>query len=355
MKNLVIILSIFVFAIVIWGFIVMLKTPPNVEKGKVRESKFLVIFGIISTTLLIIPTILCALFSDTVGVSFGFLFFALLSSTLIIAFINCRIFYTDEYFVYKNFFGIKKKFTYEEVSGIRNDISDKFLHVGNKTISINALAVGGIEFLAAVQKGYKKAHDGKQLPRITKSKYDIFNGNLHNVSGHIAAYALCIVIGIVCIVLGILITTKSFDIDNTLKSEMVFTSFVVERDDIVIKNDEDIICKIHYVNDGFDTSKIQRICDGKTALEVYYCDVDSSREEDYYSIKAIYDRKTCILSFDESNLMYRHGNWFALPIMCIMALIMFGFVAISIVIGRNPQKFSKKIVYFFFRKEYIKY
>ena len=73
MKNLVIILSIFVFAIVIWGFIVMLKTPPNVEKGKVRESKFLVTFGIISTTLLIIPTILCALF-DTVGVSFVFYF-----------------------------------------------------------------------------------------------------------------------------------------------------------------------------------------------------------------------------------------------------------------------------------------
>ena len=86
-------LSLLIIYIIVSGIITLSRRPKNAEKGKVYLSKSLVIIGLVGA-LFFLSLALIAVFSDeSVWLSVGFLIFAFLSSSLIIAYIYCRISY----------------------------------------------------------------------------------------------------------------------------------------------------------------------------------------------------------------------------------------------------------------------
>lgn len=76
-----------------------------------------------------------------IGIAAGFAILALPDLALIIAYFNQRIYYTDEMFVHKNFWGIKRLYRYEDITGIRID-GDVNLFLGKRKVRIYDRAVG---------------------------------------------------------------------------------------------------------------------------------------------------------------------------------------------------------------------
>ena len=85
-------------------------------------------------------TFLCGRIPHMIGIAAGFAILALPDLALIIAYFNQRIYYTDEMFVHKNFWGIKRLYRYEDITGIRID-GDVNLFLGKRKVRIYDRAV----------------------------------------------------------------------------------------------------------------------------------------------------------------------------------------------------------------------
>ena len=144
------------------------KTP---QKRIVCLSALLLILGIIGFAPFFIVAVTLLFFEDARVYSLMFFLFSLLGGSMIIGFVNCRIYYDDNGFISKNFFGIKRKYTYDQVTAIKENLHERILYVGKRRVLVDEFAVGGKEFISLVKKKYHTMHDRKSLPRIYKSKF----------------------------------------------------------------------------------------------------------------------------------------------------------------------------------------
>ena len=74
-----------------------------------------------------------------------------------------------------------------------------------------------------------------------------------------------------------------------------------------------------------------------------------------HSIKAILNGDAYLLSFDETNRWHQEEYWPLLFFPIVFAIVWGAYVAGSIIVGRNPKKFSKKVIKLFFKDGYVKY
>lgn len=82
---------------------------------------------------------------------------------LIVAFINCRIFYDDEGFIAKNFFGMQRAVTYDQVVAVERYQHETYLYFDEYRILVDEFAIGGKEFIRLVEKRYYAIYK-KTLP-----------------------------------------------------------------------------------------------------------------------------------------------------------------------------------------------
>lgn len=150
------------------------------KNGVVSISPIALVVGIICVIVFSIFTIL-SLISKSYGTAIGFSVFVLLGLSLIVAFINCRIYYEPNQFTYKNFFGLKRTYKYSEITGIKYGTSDTIIYVGKKKILMDSMA------------------DSKNFLRLVKSKTNqsvkgvrekLFNDNVYNSGEFIFAYSI---------------------------------------------------------------------------------------------------------------------------------------------------------------------
>lgn len=349
-------LSFLIIPIIVRGVLAFLRQPKKVEKGKVYLPKFPVVLGLITSTIFLIPTIITAFSDEPIWVPIIFFAFSLLGACFIIAFVNCRIFYDDDGFVAKSFFGVKRKFTYDQVTAIKKNMHESYIYIGKRKVMIDEFSVGGIEFLTYVRKRYRTIHNGQALPQIQKNKHDIFNGNVEDVFGFMFAY---IMISVIIIALAIFFIWYIYftpsTIDNTVEQQVSFTSCINKSDEIVLTSSDNKLYKISIVGEGLNVEEIKSICDGKTIVTTYSKEITPDDEDDYYSIKAILDGNTYLLSFDETNRWHREEYWTLIFFPVVFAIIWGAYVAGSIIVGRNPKKYSKEVIKLFFKDGYVKY
>ena len=349
-------LSFLIIPIIVNGVFAFLRQPKKAEKGKVYLPKFFVILGLICSIIFLVPAIITAFLDEPIWVPILFFAFSLLGASFIIAFVNCRVSYDEDGFVAKNFFGVKRKFTYNQVTAIKENMHEDYIYVGNRKVMIEEVSVGRIEFIAYVRKKYRMIHNGQALPKIQKTKHDIFNGNVEDVFGFMFAYVM---ISVIIVAFAILLVWYIYftpnTADNTVEQQVSFTSCIVEGNEIVLKSSGNKLYKIRFIGDGFDLDEIKSICDGKKVITTYSKEVTPDDEDDYYSIKAILDGDTYLLSFDETNRWYQEEYRSLLFFPIAFAIVWGAYIAGSIIVGRNPKKFSKKIVKLFFKDGYVKY
>lgn len=154
------------------------------KAGRVTMPKVFFVIGIVGFVFLATATFLCGRIPHMIGIAAGFAILALPDLALIIAYFNQRIYYTDEMFVHKNFWGIKRLYRYEDITGIRID-GDVNLFLGKRKVRIYDRAVGKKEFVRCAGEGYNRVYD-KGIPLVPRKKNDIFNGNIKNPGEAIA-------------------------------------------------------------------------------------------------------------------------------------------------------------------------
>ena len=136
-------LTFLLIPIIVNGVLGYLRQPKQAEDGKVYLPKFFAIFGTIASTIFLIPAVITAFSDEPLWIPILFFLFSSLGSILIIAFVNCRISYDQDGFVHKSFFGIKRKFTYEQVTAIKENTHEEFLYVGKRRVYLGNLRKKG--------------------------------------------------------------------------------------------------------------------------------------------------------------------------------------------------------------------
>ena len=336
--------------IIVSGVLSFLRQPKKPEKGKVILSKALAIVGVICSAVLLILAFISILSNDDPGLSVAFLVISLICSLLIIAYLNCRISYDKDGFTAKNFFGIKRRFTYDQITGIKHNMHESYLYMGKRRIMIDEFGVGGLDFILFANKQYRKLHRKPIPEKVTK---DIFNGNIESPGEFIFVF---IVISIICLGLMIAIGFISFwpsTPNNTTEQQVILQEFQMEKDQLILTSTDGQIYKINSAN-KIKTETITALCDGKTEVTVYSKQYNSNDGNPYYSVKAIAYRDAYLLSFDETDRLNRLESIPVLTIFLTLNLIWGFFVAGTIIVGRNPTKYSPKIVKCFFKPEYVK-
>ena len=348
-------LTFLLIPIIVNGVLGYLRQPEQAEDGQVYLPKFVAILGSIISAIFFIPSVITAFSDEPLWVPILFLLLSSLGATFIIAFVNRRISYDQEGFVYKSFFGIKRKFTYEQVTAIKENMYEKFLYVGKRRLMVDELSIGGDDFIKLVKKKYRTMHDGKSLPKIDKTKPDIFNGNVQDVGGFLFTY---ISVGVMVVGFLIFVVYSAYapsTPNNTIEESTSFVAFEESEEEIVLTSSDHRIYKICFIDEQFQAKDILTLCDGKTVVTTYSTEVNSKYEDSYYALKAVKCNDDYVLSFDETNRLHRQENTLIVIIAVVMCLVWGGVVMISIIIGRHPQRFSKRVIGLFFKDGYVKY
>lgn len=319
----------------------------------------MLIIGVGCTGFVLIPTIISFCEKEIV-VGIGFSAFALLCSTMILGYCNQRIYYDEDGFTSKTFLGVKRRFSYADIEYIRGDMaSDIKLKVRNKTVHIDEIAIGKTEFLAFAQKRYKALNSGKSIPiSDKKSKCDaVFNGNVKHPAALITVYVIFTVLFASFLVVLFILNKP------TAKEDLAFITVTVENYSI----DEE------YLNlnvagfdtepylEGYketlsDTADFFALLDNKEEIKIGY---ETFVEDgiNKYRVEYAEDENGVIYTTPEDYFEYYQKDF--KKIMLVFGLLFAVWVAnicISVYVGRNPHKFSKKVVHLFFKPgEILKY
>ncbi len=357
-----------------------LHKPRKGDGATVHLPKLMLIIGIICTAVFLIPAVWVVFFEkDIIGLAFVGM--SLLSSSLIIAYINQRIYYDSEGFTAKSFFGIKRRYSYSDIEySIGNiphnldlviddedfdDIDYVFelmtedirLMVKGKKILIDQSAVGGIEFLAFAQKQYKLRNGGRPIPEKKKvTKCDaIFNGNVKNATAQIVIYVVVLVLWL-GLFLVIPITNVPTEMDDLQFKTVIIRGYETDDEYLYLDIDgfEDDIYIRGYTEIFEDTNAFIALLDTGEQIEIgYESFTDDGITE--HRIEYVKDKNGNILTTPEDyhEFYQKDVKKFTLMFAGII-LAWVAYVILSIYVGRNPHKFSAKFVHKFFKEGTIR-
>lgn len=354
MKYIIPVLCGFDTLIILYGLIVWLRQPKETERGKVHLPRvFMPIGGAVAVVFLIL-TIITYFNDEPLWVSLIGFSLSFLGLLLIIGFINCRISYDEEGFAYKTIFGRKLEYTYSQVTGIRKNMNETYIYVGKRKLLVDALYVGGYDFIKQVKKKYSAFNGGKGVPNV-KPKVDIFNGHVNDATGFLIAYGIMAVFTVAFLIFAICIVYLPKTESNTTEQKVVFVSYEEFGEDVVLTTADNKIFKIQYVDEQFNGEKIEEICNGDAAVITYSEEVTPKDGDDYFALDAIKYNNNYILTFGETHRLYKQENFPVIIFAIVFVLAVFGLIIGTIIVGRNPQRYSKRVVRMFFKDGYIKY
>ena len=152
-------LTFLLIPVVVNSILGYLRQPKQAEEGKVFLPKLLAILGVICFGIFIIPAIITAFLGEQLWIPILFLLLSSLGMVLIVAFVNCRITYDEEGFVAKNFFGKKRKFTYDQVTAIKENAHESYIFMGKHKVMVDEFSIGADAFMALVEEKYTALHN----------------------------------------------------------------------------------------------------------------------------------------------------------------------------------------------------
>lgn len=348
LRALTIILSI----VSVRGVIAVIKKAPEPKERIVFLPRLLAIIGLVCAVLFLIPTVICVVLKEALWVILGFMLFVFLGLSLVVAHINCRITYNDEGFTVKSFWGIKRTYSYSDITAICGHKEDVKLFIGKHKVNIDTLAAGKYEFISFAKKQYRKAHNGAAVPTVSP-KPDIFNDNIEGAAGMLVMYVILFVV-MLGFVMWLLFAYPIMPEDGLAYKTVTVESYDFAEENIELYA-EGGRYHISYYEDALDDyTVLTRLFDTKPSLEL---GVNKSADKASDSLR-VYSIKD-----SEGNVYLTSDNAVAGDIRTrsILCLIFGGFAVlwaiyalVSIYVGRNIQKFSRRTVRFFFKPSHVR-
>jgi len=328
--------------------------PREGKPGLVKMSPAMLVIGIACSALFLIPGLIVPLATGDWSMSWFFLAMVFLSSTLIIAYFNCRIWYDEDSFTVRFFLGYRKTFSYAEIESLNKSPQNEKLKVRGCTVRVGELPVGKREFLAFARKRYRIAHGGKAIPVAPKPKWDIFNGHVDNPGEFIFAYLFLLLF------LPVTVLVCFFVAEPTPMEEMTFVTGPVawtavqedDKTDLVLSAGGTEMEIWGYEHTLSDTEAFLRTCKAGKDFTIGYRNVTNDEGEIIgFSAEYIQDSSGEIWVTPEAARNHRFRE--VLLIFGILELVWLAFCGASVYVGRNPHKFSKKTIRLFFKDGYV--
>ncbi|MBQ7043070.1 MAG: hypothetical protein IJN78_00520 [Clostridia bacterium] len=328
----------------------------NDDIRTVANSKWFLTTGIIGIVFCLYLGIFGLIkISDKISIVFFcvFVLFSLLFVSLVIGFINCRIYYDDDGFVYKNFFGKKQRYLYTEIDCIHyRRKGDYGIKVNDKEISIEALAIGSSTFILFAKEKCRQLNGGRDVPDFSpKAKLDLFKGNIKNPETYVVVYSLLLVL------VMILVAVMVIPSETTQMSELIFVEAPISDYEV---NNDDLIVRIEGVKRelylyGYNQTvtgieNLYSVFDNKEQLKIGYSH-SSARYGNKKTIEYIEDSKGTVYTTPEDyNRYYREFLEQKNDLVgTFLVLIVSLYIVLAFYVGRHPQKFNKRFVNLFYK------
>lgn len=134
------------------------------------------------------------------------------------------------------------------------------------------------------------------------------------------------------------------------EAQVTFAAFAQRGDDLLLTATNGGVYKITGVDDGIDPSAFSRICNGETEVTVHAKPINPRGETPYFSVKAIYRDGEAMLDFSDSARLERGENLPTVLLLAGMTLIWCAVLTLAVIVGRDPSRFSPRVVRLFFRE-----
>ena len=330
------------------------------DRGRVYLPSIFAFIGAICGGFFIAFTVWAALSEESPWVALCFLGFVLLCSVVSMAHLNCRVTYDDDSFTAKNFLGFKRTFAYTDVTGIRErpSLEDTLLYLGRRRVVVETMAVGGMQFEWHLRKRYRSLNGGRAIPVIKPKHGDPFNGHVEGGASLIIAYVL---VGVICLGMltaGVVITWFTPPTpEKSVVTEVVFERAHEQGNTLYLRPADGLKHELRDMDEGIDREAIKALCDGQTVVTVYgsgkYEPGDG--EEPFCVIYALAVNNTYLVDFEDAARLHVRGYWPIVALFASFTLIWGVFVFFSFRVGRNPERYSKKMIHLFFKKGTVHY
>ena len=351
MRIIIAILAFAIGALLVGGFVYTLKQPSNSSRREVCLPKKYSYIGSGSGILFLILTLVCAFSNEPVILAFLFLCITAVCGLLVLMYINRRISYDDDGFVVKNIFGKTEEYNYSDITGRANNVTNVALYIDDEKISIDTASVGMYKFLDAASKGYEMEHGEKIPPH--KKRNDLFNGNIKGSSQIFWGYVVMYIVLFFFLIVSILVTYSKVDPESTESFDVSLSSFGYSGNNMDFYTSDGQKFQLRHLDDWVDRESLEMISDGATSVRIYATFLDAKDGDDYYVIRAITLEDKYVISFDQTDRLDKNVNQAAIVFAVLLIFLWSAFVIFSIIVGRNPDNYSRKVVYFFFRRDYI--
>ena len=343
--------------IFIAGIVSAIRERGRSDKGRVYLPGAFAWLGGICGGLFLIPTLVVLLTTDeSPWLSFIFLCISLLGCVLSLAHLNCRITYDQESFTHKNFLGIKRTYTYDQITGLKEGTHEDIFYMGRHFAMIDEYSVGAMEFEIMAKKRYQALSGGKPIPRVKPKMPDVFNGHVEGGGGLIAVY-----IGVTLLFLALLgwfvadvyLIPPSPEEDERM--EVVFDRAAVRGDYLYLYPADESMesFQIRHLDGSVELDPIKAVCDGTTTVTVYADHTKPKNGDAYYLVEAVMVGDTVLFSFEDNQRLRRNEYWPLIPFIGGFILLWCVYIFFSILVGRNPERYSKKVIRFFFKDGYV--
>ncbi len=325
------------------------------DRGRVYLPSIFAFIGAFCGGFFIAFTVWAALSEESPWIALCFLGAVLLCGVLSMTHLNCRVTYDDECFTSKNFWGFKRTFSYTDITGIRErpSLSDSLLYVGRRRVVVETLAVGGIEFERHLRKRYRSLNGGRTIPVIKPKHGDPFNGHVEGGAGIIFAYCLMGVICVGMLTAGVIITWFAPPTpEKSIVTEAVFEGVDEQGNTLYLRSADGLKHELRDMDEGIDREAVKALCDGQTVVTVYgskQYEPDDG-EEPFCVIYALAVGDTYLVDFEDAARLHVRGYWPLVAFSAAFTLIWGVFVFFSLRVGRNPERYSKRVIHLFFKK-----
>lgn len=338
----------------------------KIEKviGTVSLSAAYLIFGLIFGIPFVVLFVLSVIFSWDFLLGVTFFGFSLLGLYLVTACCNCRIYYNynKQYFESINFFGIKRRYEYTDITGFSKGKKDAVIYTSKGKIHIDGSADGKEHFLRFAKKQYRKNHNGVTEYMTSGRRVDFFNGNIENPGEFILVFFMILAFIAGSAVFLTIMAFQPTEKSELQKAEIVFSDYKYEDSDLVLLTDkinetDDLISaaensglKKWYIYDykkyTENTSLLLSAAENAESFTVLYKAVTPDDEPDYNHIFSLTGSDgTVYLTIENADAQQRTGFLPILGIFGAFVLLLIAFAAFFTHIVRNAPDHPKLMKY----------
>lgn len=331
------------------------------ECGVVMLPKGVLYVGLIASVFFIILVVASWGTGDSRWPTAVFAIFALLALGLVVAYFTCRVSYDRDGFTVSNLLGIKRRWSYLDIECIQYMGKDIRIHVGGRTVRIDAMMMGVSGFLARARKVYRTKKNGCAIPNVTvgfKNKLDLFNGHILCPGEFLFIYGMILILMLAVLIVMTVMGLK----EEPYKAEELeyarSTINVCETKNrfayVTLENDERVY-KLRGFEDTLpEVDTLEKLYREQITVTVGYYAHGEGKVTEYIIYSLVDDAGRIYLTPEQAHEYYMQTDFtWVFMLFGGMTLLWCGFCVMSVVVGRNPQKYSKRVIGLFFRDGYV--